>query len=579
MPLISTDDVAKLVKLGKFGGKNLARIIMSMLQIDRINQIYEKYQSKEAADFLDSVLMDTGIQYTVEAYDLSLIPKEGPFVIIANHPFGGIEGILLMNSILPIRPDFKVIANFLLQRIEPIKDFIFAVNPFETYKNVKSSYNGLRQGLAHISNGHPIGIFPAGEVSTYHHNVIGITDRPWISSIIKFIKLAEVPVIPVYFNGRNSTLFYILGRIHPLLRTAKIPSEVLNKRKTKIKMIIGNPISIQDQSFYTDIHQYTKFLRETTYSLAPVQSQKEELSRHHKKQEIIAKPVNKILLLKEIDNLSENQFLFRWQDFAVYCSPTGIIPNIAKEIGRLREITFREVGEGTSQSSDIDEFDNFYHQLFIWNEIENEIVGGYRLGKGFEIYTERGMNGFYINTLFQIGKEMGSLLSQSVELGRSFIIRKYQRKPWSLYLLWKGIFHFMRNNAPYRYLIGPISISNNYSEISKHVMVEFIRKNYFSTHLASLFTPRNPYLYNNNSNEIKHLLNKATDLNSLDQIIKSIEASETKMPVLLKKYLLLGGKIASFNLDPSFNHCLDCLLILDLEELPDSVIQLMSKGI
>lgn len=577
MQLISTEDVAKLIGFNKFGGRHISKIVMSLLQIDRINNIYSKHNSKGPIDFLNSVINDTGINYEIDFNDIEKIPKEGPFVIIANHPFGGIEGLILMDTILPIRPDFKLIANFLLQRIEPIRDYLFPVNPFETYKNAKSSYTGLRAGLSHLSNGNPVGIFPAGEVSAYRKNVSGITDRLWKLSIIKLIKISNVPVIPVYFEGKNSSLFYLLGRIHPLLRTAKIPSEILNKRNVKIKLRIGKPLSVEDQNNFKDIIHYAQYLRKITYSLATQSVQTSNINKTSNKQEIISKPVNKILLLEDIANISEKQIMLRWHNFTVYCAPTCLIPNIAKEIGRLREITFREVGEGTNQSFDIDEFDNFYHQLFIWNDIEKEIAGGYRLGKGFDIINERGINGFYINTLFTIGNEMKSMLNKSIELGRSFIIKKYQRKPWSLYLLWKGILNFLKNNTHYRYLIGPISISSRYSEISKHVMVEFIRKNYFNYHLADRFTPKNPYLYKNGSSEMRYFLNSAADLNSLDHIIKDIETAETKMPVLLKKYLLLGGKIAGFNFDPEFNHCLDCLLILDLKDVPGRTIELLSK--
>jgi putative hemolysin len=575
--LISTDDVVKAGNLSRLGGENMAKIVMSLLKIDRINQVYAKNESKTGIDFISSTLNDLGINYDFELADLKKIPKEGPFIIVANHPFGGIEGLILMHRILTIRPDFKLIANFLLQRIEPLKGMVFAVNPFETLKNVRSSYSGLRHGFEHVKNGHPLGIFPSGEVSTYQQEGAGITDRPWRMSVIKLIKMASVPVVPVYFHGKNSTAFYFLGRIHPMLRTVKIPSEMLNKRNVKIKMRIGNSISVEEQSYIEDIHKFAKCLRDSTDSLANIPVQKENSKINGKKHEKIVQPVNKSLLLGDINNLPDKQLLFRWQEYSIYCSPTTHIPNIAREIGRLREITFREVGEGTSLSSDLDEFDSYYHQLFVWNERENEIVGGYRLGKGQDILMERGMTGFYISTLFRIGTEMESKLGESIELGRSFVIKKYQKTPWSLYLLWKGIFYFLQNNRQYRYLIGPISISNSYSEISKHVMVEFIRKNYFNADMSNSFTPRTPYFYRNGSSEVISLLRSATDINALEKVIEEVETLGVRMPVLLKKYLLLGGKVAGFNIDPGFNHCLDCLLILDVGDVPESMMSYLSK--
>ncbi len=577
MQLISKEDVAKLIKLNKFPGILIARFIIWILQLNRINKLYSDNYNKPPLEFLSSVLKDAGIKYDIEFGNLGAIPEEGPFIIVANHPFGAIEGLILMESVIKVRSDFKLIANFLLQRIEPIKDIVLAVNPFETYRDRMSSYNGLKAGLNHLKNGHPLGIFPAGEVSSWQKEEGGIADRQWQKAVIKLIKMSKVPVIPVYFKGKNSRIFYILGTIHPLLRTVKLPSEVLNKRNVKVNMIVGEPISVEDQDNIEDINKYSRMLRTKTYALSAIAEQKDNIAKNINIQAIISHPVDKALLAKEISLIEPSHILFKWQDYSVYCVPTVLIPDITREIGRLREITFREVGEGTNQSSDTDEFDSFYHQLFIWNEIDQEIIGGYRLGKGFDIIKDRGIKGFYINTLFRIDNAMEPILNKSIELGRSFVIKKYQRKPWSLYLLWKGILHFLNNNSHYRYLIGPLSISNNYSQASKHVMVEFIKKKYFNSQLTNFFIPQNPYLYKNGSPKMKSLVNKATDLNSLDNVIKEIEPSETKMPVLLRKYILLGGKIASFNIDPEFNNCLDCLLILDLEDVPGKIIQLLSK--
>lgn len=576
MQLISTEDVVNAVNLNKFGGENMARIIMSVLQIDKINQLYANHYNKQPKDFLNSIINDIGINYSLYQGDLEKIPAYGPFVIVANHPFGGIEGVILLDCILAKRPDFKIIANFLFQRIEPIKEFVLAVNPFETHKHVKSSFSGLRYGMEHLIQGHPLGIFPAGEVSTYHKDSIGITDKAWNISILKFIKNAHVPVIPMYFHGKNSSAFYFMGRIHPLLRTVKLPSEMLNKKNTKIKLSIGNTISLSEQNSYPDIESYGQFLRTKTYALPFNNIHLEPITPVKKRSKSIHNQDNPLSLINEIRNISEKYILFKWQEYTVFCTPVHAIPVIIKEIGRLREITFREVGEGTNKSLDLDKYDAYYDQLFIWNEIENEIVGGYRLGKGYEILPERGIKGFYTNTLFHFENKTESIFSQCVELGRSFVVSKYQRKPWSLFLLWKGIFYFINKNKQCRYLLGPVSISNNYKLSSKQLMVAFIEKYFYNNAVSANIKPRNPFVSTSNK-ETMSLLDDITDLNALDRIIRELESSGLKMPVLLKKYLNLGGEIIGFNMDPKFNNCLDCLLILDFKKIPADFIDSLSK--
>jgi putative hemolysin len=266
MELIQASDLVKVARLDKLGGKNTARVLMSILQFDKINQIYARHYYKDSREFVRGVLHDTGIKYKIHP-GLVNIPKEGGFIIIANHPYGGIEGLILLDALSEIRPDIKIMANFLFNWIEPIKDKVFAVNPFETHKDAYSSFHGLKKAFHYVCSGHPLVVFPAGEVSFYqdHHKII--TDRPWNSSVMRLIENSEVPVIPIYFHGGNSRLFQFMGRVHPLLRTAIIPSELLNKQNTKINIRVGNAITIKEQKEFQDNVKYTRYLRARTYAL------------------------------------------------------------------------------------------------------------------------------------------------------------------------------------------------------------------------------------------------------------------------------------------------------------------------
>jgi putative hemolysin len=580
MELINPKEITKAARLHHFGGENMAKILMSVFQLDKINRIYAKNYQKPAFEFLESILNELNVNYEVSTSDLAKIPKTGPFIIVANHPYGGLEGLILIHALVKIRPDIKVMSNYLLRRIDPIKDILIAVNPFEENLVVKQNLTGLRICKDHLENGKALVIFPAGEVSTYQQGSNTITDRKWNKSALKMIIKAKVPVVPVFFHGTNSALFHWLGFIHPFLRTAKIPSEMLNKRLKTLKMRIGSPIPVNEQELFIGISKFGRFLRAKTYALGSVTDVNSFYKpRRETKIHDIIPPVSKRLLCSDLLYLPDKYELFRYKNYTLYCAPALQIPNIMNEIGRLREITFREIGEGTNNSFDIDEYDLYYKQLFIWDEETKSIIGGYRAGLGKEIMEQFGIKGFYTRTLFKMDHKIKPLLHQSIELGRSFIVSEYQRKPMSLYLLWKGILYFLLKNNEYRYLIGPVSISDRFTNISQQLIVDFIQNNYFHQELSQLIQPRKAFIPNLNKIETDILTEEITNLNHLELLIKDIETPNIRIPVLLKKYLLMGGKIANFNVDPAFNNSLDGFLILDLANIPKEIIQSLSKEI
>lgn len=583
MKLVEREDFKKAAGLNTVGGDSIARMLMSILKINKINKEYSKISDLEGLAFLDALLNRLEIQYEINPEELKRIPKEGPFIIIANHPYGGIDGIILLKIIQEIRPDFKAMANFLLRRIDPIKDSIIPVDPFEGQSQISGSVVGIKSALSHLKEGKPLGIFPAGEVSTYYNTESpGVADKQWNESIIKFIKKVEAPIIPVYFKGTNSRLFHILGLIHPMLRTAKLPSELFNKKNKLVKLRMGLPITVQEQSEFTDIARFGRFLRLKTYALGSSIEVKKffnyRLKPEPKAMDIIP-PVSPELIQSEVESLMENFLLFKSKNFCVLCAPSVDMPHIMSEIGRLREITFREIGEGTNRKLDVDEFDLYYNQLFIWDEEVKTIVGAYRVGKGKEILERYGKKGFYIQSLFKIDNGFLPILGQSIELGRSFIVKEYQRKPMPLFLLWKGILYFLIKNPEYRYLIGPVSISSRFSNYSKGLIISFMKANYYDHEFARFISPRNTFRVHISKDDTEVIFEKSNDLNKLDKFIQDIESNEFRMPVLLKKYIKLNGKIIGFNVDPKFNNALDGLLILDLFQVPIDTITSLSKEI
>lgn len=295
--------------------------------------------------------------------------------------------------------------------------------------------------------------------------------------------------------------------------------------------------------------------------------------------EPISDAVHPDLLLREIESLRKHHLIFEQSGFEVFVADSALIPHVLLEIGRLREITFRSVGEGTGRSSDIDDFDDYYRQLIIWDNKEARIAGGYRLGCGDEIFARYGVRGFYISSLFKIREGFFPILGQALELGRSYIVQDYQRKPLPLFLLWKGILAFLMANPQYRFILGPVSISRRYSDLSRGLMVGFLKKYYFNDELATHLRPRKPFRVKaKKALDLEMIINTlGSDLADLDKYIEGVETKGARIPVLLRQYLRQNARFIGFNLDPNFSDCLDGFMILDMYDLPASTIENLQR--
>lgn len=581
MKLVSPKDLIKASPLIPYlGGEYFAKLLMHLLSFHKINDLYENVSQKHGIESIDAILDYLNVTLDFDENDLKKLPREGGFITVSNHPFGGIDGILLIKLLSMVRDDHKVIANFLLKKVEPISDYFLAVNPFENMPEAGSSIAGLKTAIDLLHKGGVLSLFPAGEVSTRHASSL-ITDREWLLTALRFIRKSKVPVVPVYFHGTNSPLFHLLGRIHPSLRTAKLPSELINKRNKTIKVRIGNPISVKEQEQFADIHQFGRYLRTKTYCLESGMEVKRFFDYSLKPEphpDAIAAPQPTELIEQEIAMLRRERLLFKVKNYEVYCAPTRIMPAILNELGRLRELTFREVGEGTNHASDVDEFDLYYHQLIIWDSEERKIAGGYRIGMGADIIEQYGIPGFYTQSLFRMRKEFRGTLQQSLELGRSFVVKEYQKKPLPLFLLWKGILYFLLNNPEYRYLIGPVSISNTYSEKSKELIIRHIMAYYYDYEKAAMVRPRNRFKVKTTDPHLNDaMMHLTSQLSSLDKFIGDVDQFNSGIPVLLKKYLGLNAKIIAFNIDPKFNNCVDGMILLDIYDIPKSTIESLSR--
>ena len=581
MSLVTAKEIASVINLSKYGfvGTFFGWLLMKILRISTINKIYNKHKHLKDLEFFTALLEDLEIKFEIPEDDLKRIPKDGGFITVSNHPLGGIDGILLLKLLIEKRPDYKIIANFLLHRIEPMKPFIMPVNPFEDRKDNQSSLSGLKNALCHIKAGNTLGVFPAGEVSTYKDGKL-IVDRPWEEGAIKLIQKAKVPVIPIYFHARNSSLFYALSKLNGKLRTAKLPSELLSQKGRVIKVRIGKPIKVKDQEEYKNTQDFCDFIRKKTYMLAnPFEKEAKKLNasallKTKSPKEIVSQK-NTDKLISEVETLRNNNGrLLKSKNYEVFFAASKDIPNIMFEIGRLREITFREVGEGTNESIDLDVFDKYYHHLFLWDCVAKKIAGAYRMGLGKDIYKKHGIQGFYVHTLFKFEPELYSMMENSIEMGRAFIIKEYQQKPMPLFLLWKGIVHVTLHYPEYKYLIGGVSISNKFSNFSKSLMIEFMKSHYYDPYIAQYIQPKKEYKVKLKDAD-KDFVFDATkaDMNKFDKIIDELEPGSLRIPVLIKKYVKQNARLVAFNVDPKFNNAVDGLMYIRVADIPESTVK------
>ncbi|SDT89031.1 Acyltransferase [Polaribacter sp. Hel1_33_78] len=581
MALVTSKEIAQVIGFEKLGflGTFTGWLLIKILRISVINSIYNKNKDKPVLDFLEGVIDELQIEFEVPEEDLKRIPKDGPFISVSNHPLGGVDGILILKLLLEHRSDYKTLSNFLIHRIEPLKPHTIAVNPFEDHKDAKSSIGGIKQALGHIKAGNSLGVFPAGEVSTFKEGKL-MVDKPWEEGAVRLIKKAEVPIIPIYFHAKNSKFFYMLNKISGTLRTAKLPSELLNQKNKIIKIRIGKPISVKDQKEFENINAFSDFIRRKTYMLAnPFEKKNKILSTEKIKIKKSSKEITPQKSIdsfaKEVDVLRENNGrLLESKNYEVFFAKAKQIPNLLHEIGRLREITFRDVGEGTKKSIDLDKYDRYYYHMFLWDRKANCLAGSYRMGLGKEIYKKYGINGFYVQTLFRIEPELHQMMENTIEMGRAFIIKEYQQKPMPLFLLWKGIVHVTLRYPEHKYLMGGVSISNQFSDFSKSLMIEFMKSHYYDPYIAQYIYPKKEFKVKLKDDD-KDFVFDATkaDMQKFDKIIDEIEPGALRIPVLIKKYVKQNARLVAFNVDPKFNNAVDGLMYIKVADIPESTVK------
>jgi len=530
-------------------------------------RLYSSLQSRgEDRPITERLLNRLAVTYRVGERDLQQIPRSGPVVIVANHPFGVLEGAVLATVLARVRPDVRFLANEVLSAIPEIQNLIIPVDPIGGSRAARSNSTGLRLSIEFLQSGGCLVVFPAGEVSHYQPRERAITDSEWHTAAARMIETVSrmgvaVSAVPVFISGSNSLLFQALGLIHPRLRTALLARELLNKRNRLVELRIGSPIASKKLREITTPKERTDYLRWRTYLLADRRDYKAKTSlplrnlAQQRSPQAVDAASDPALLCAEIAGLGPKHLLTKSSDLEVYIAPAGVIPNVMQEIGRLREITFRGVGEGTRKAVDLDRFDPDYLHLFAWNTVKHEVVGAYRL-TGTDVIRD-----LYTATLFKYDHAFLDKMGPALELGRSFVRAEYQKGFAPLLALWKGIGTYIARNPRYKVLFGPVSISNQYQAVSRELMVTFLEKRASVREWMGLVSNRNPF-----RKRSAKLTFPSTgfDLDDLSDVVSDLESSRAGIHVLLRQYLKLGGKLLGFNVDPEFSDALDGLILVDL---------------
>jgi putative hemolysin len=519
-----------------------------------------------AADRFARFLENMDVTFDCAAEDLARIPRSGPVVVVANHPFGLVEGAILGALLQRVRPDVKFLANSLLAGIQGLEDCLIPVDPFGGA--AKSNWRGLRQSIAWLGQGGLLVTFPSGEVAALRLPRMQISEPEWNERIARVIRLTQACAVPVFFHGVNSAAFQIAGVIHPRFRTALLPRELLNKKGTNFRVAMGRPVSAQSLADHGSDQEAIGYLHRRTLLLQARSSAKPFPFRIGPIHARIAGAVEPRAMREEAEKLPAGNVLLESGSYAVCVSRAGEIPNTLREIGRLREIAFRKAGEGTGRSLDLDRFDQHYQHLWVWNRERDEVCGAYRLG-GTDMTSD-----LYTRTLFRFRAGLLEQLHPALELGRSFVRPEYQKSYQALLLLWKGIGRYVARHLQYRVLFGPVSISQDYSRASRSLMVSYLESSCDRRELAEGVEPRRQFRAPRFGSWDAGLLGPhLRSLNELSEVVADLEADGKGVPVLLRQYLQLGGTVLAFNVDRAFSDVVDGLMVVDLARLAPPVLE------
>ncbi len=530
--------------------------IKKVIHENDINFFLEQNRHLGAFDFIENVLEYFHFSYKTSQNQIENIPKTGRVVIIANHPLGALDALSLIDMIKNVRTDIKVVANNMLSSIEQLKPLLIEVDAFGgkiPKKSAQKVYESLEKEEAVI-------IFPSGEVSRIRPN--GIKDIKWHKGFLRFATKAQAPILPIYIKAKNSALFYTISSINKTLSASLLPHEMFHQKNKTLEFKIGELIPYNSfANTLADTNAQIKLFRKHLYRIA--KNKKPIFTT----QTCIAHPEERQLLKEE---LKKAQLLGKTNDGKrIYLYEHESESFLMREIGRLRELTFRKVEEGTGNKRDLDEYDNYYKHIILWDEEALEIVGSYRIAESNFVHKHYGVEGFYSNSLFNFEPQFERYLQNSIELGRSFVQPKYWGSR-ALDYLWQGIGAYLYKNPHIKYMFGPVSLSSALPKDAQNLIIYYYDLYYgrFSQYLK----PTKPFILNSQERQELRNIFDGEDIKKDFLTLKAqLKCYGVTIPTLYKQYTDLceedGISFMGFNIDHAFNDCIDSFILVEIDKI------------
>ncbi len=544
--------------------KIITKPTVSFLQLlfheQQINDFLADHPQKGLA-FVHSVLEHFNISYKTDNREILNIPSLGKCIVVANHPLGAIDALIMIQMLTAVRQDkkIKIVANVLLSQLKPLEELIIPVDNISG-KLTRTSLKLIEESL---QNEELVIFFPAGEVS--RANINGVMDSRWKKGFLKFAKRTQAPILPIHINARNSLGFYTVSMLYKPLGAMLLAHEMMKTKDSVIEFTIGELISQQTiSSMNLSLKQHAKLFRKHLYKISKGKK------GIYKTEQCIAHPESRQIIKQEL--AAAEQLGTTTDNKIIYLVEHNNAPTLLNEIGRLREYSFRKVGEGSGRQKDLDRYDEYYQHLVLWDDQDLEIVGAYRFGECNWILSWAGKEGLYLNELCDMDESHDKYLMEAVELGRSFVQPRY----WgtrALDYLWQGIGAYLHHNPQIRYMMGPVSISASYPTNARDALVYFYSR-FFAPSKQSLYA-RSPYkLSKNTIKEFDELFDDNDYKVAFMQLKNYLSAFNVNVPTLFKQYADLceegGVAFFDFGIDNDFNDCVDGYILVDRKMIKTS---------
>ena len=574
----------KIMNLGEYipGGKKMPEWLLNvgerLLGFHVFNVAHSKIEDEQKAgctdNFFKLACKHRPLNYEVKG--LENIPAEGPCVIVSNHPHGMSDGLMIGDIAMKVRNDIRIVVNEFLHCVRGMRPYQITVDVYGGEAAKRANMSGMREILKWLRDGHCLIIFPSGSAASWSEQDGRVIDDPWQENMAAIIRKTKATVVPMHFSGQNGKLFQLVTRICKEKRSALLAREIKRDRQTLHRVHVGKPIPASRLDILTSDAALSDYLRLNSMMLRYPDTTAAAKIEVPRQLDPIDTPIPPEELQAEIDSLPEEEHLLFTHPstgLQIYTAVGNRIPRLLKEIGIQREITFRAVGEGSGTACDTDAYDLYYDHLIMWDPAYKRIAGAYRMGRTDCIVKSRGITGIYNTEFFTLGNGFINHVVNGLEMGRAFITAPYQKHPASLDTLWMGIGRFILKHPQYRYLYGTVSISSDYTVRSRTLIHEYLKCHCLDHELAEHVQAKTPPQDMDLLSEDARLLPTGlADLRLLSSMVSDLEPDSRSVPVLLKQYLRLNGRMVSFNVDSEFGDTLDCMVVVDLYEAPERLM-------